>query len=162
MLPKKTENTEASSEEIYRQYRREQHRAWRDNNPEKVRAIRRRHYPPVSELTPEQLEKRRSDARECYRKNREYFRDYQRQWANDPPEKVAEREARRKRTPISELPPEKAAIRRAKAKAYYRRNKEKCRALVKACKDRFKDAVAKQKQLYAEVENGKINTSNAG
>ncbi len=140
-------------EEIYRQYRREQQKKWRDNNPDKVRAIHLKHRPPVSELTPEQLEKRRSDEREYYRKNREYFRDYQRQLANDTPEKVAERKARKKRTAISELPPEKAAIRRAKANEYYRRNKEKCRALVKACKDRVKEIIAKQKQLYAEVEN---------
>lgn len=140
-------------EEIYRQYRREQQKKWRDNNPEKLRAIRLRHYPPVSELTPEQLEKRRSDAREYYRKNREYFRDYQRQLANDTPEKVAERESRKKRTSIRELSPEKAAIRRAKAKAYYIKNKEKCRASVKVCRDRVKEIISKQKRLYEEVQN---------
>ena len=86
-------------------------------------------------------------------KTAEYFRDYQRQLANDTPEKVAEREARKKRTSIRELSPEKAAIRRAKDKAYYRKNKEKCRALVKACRDRVKEIISKQKRLYKDVQN---------
>lgn len=142
-----------ASDEVYKQYIREQQKKWRDANPEKVRAIRLKHRPPVSELTPEEREKRRADQREYYRKNREYLREYQRQWAKDNPEKVAERAARRKKKPISELTPEQAAVRRVKTKAYYLKNRDKYRAWVKDYKDRVKDAVAKQKQVYKEVQN---------